>query len=784
MKGIMVLYCTIVCVCICICMRARNRIERFAAAMNLCCSSSRHLSLSLLQLPIAVVQLLLLVSTLPLSLLLTITTTALDNGVALTPPMGFNSYMAGAALQNEVGLLRAAEFMLRTLPPFTTTTTTTRLAQDQSDDTNANANANTTSISSMMRRRKSSSYSTRKSMRSVGYRYINTDEGWEESTRDASSGTIRWNATLYPSGMPAFVEQLHNKSFYFGIYGAASAVTCGGGNSIVGQLYHERHDAAVLASWGVDFLKSDNCANYALDPSVRYRAMRDALNATGRPMVLSIEPFGMHPDPAQSSEVANMWRTGVDIEGTWDAMLDRADVADKWAPLAGPKAGWNDPDMINVHGGLTLGENRVYFGLWAIMKAPLLISTDLLNLDRSILDIITNTEVIEMNQDVLGIPARKVLIDGLPVPWKVDVEDCAFPDQSLQYSRRVAQDRYGMPRAGPGVVDTRRWNVVDTGSSTGTMLNYEITNQATGRCLTQSNGTTVVLLPCTGARSQLWMFDKGITTVTSITNVEVNLALAISASALYSQIHGRDNYPVSDRAYGKGGLILVKPMDQDDSCDSRSCENYHPEQMWYYSPVEGRLRHSLFTSSINHLELQNQDKQDGYILTSKVPTFRHDCLAHVLSTANTGTESGTSEVWTGFLAGGSIVVGFVNRGHGPATISIPLDALSAHTSTSTSTTTTTSTTSTSTTTTSTTSTTTTTTTTTLTRQHRQIQQSYLVRDAWKARDLFVVHSGEIVQLEVLGHDMAVLRLIPLSGAVEPLQMQQGRAATTRTSAGR
>jgi alpha-galactosidase len=624
--------------------------------------------------------------------------TALDNGVALTPPMGFNSYMAGAGLQNEVGLLRVADFMLNN------------------------------------------------GMRSVGYRYINTDEGWEESTRDNATGTIRWNATLYPSSLPVLVERLHNLSFYFGIYGAASAVTCG---EKPGQLYHERHDAAVWASWGVDYVKSDNCASCALDSSVRFRAMRDALNATGRPMVLSIEPFSIHPDPAQSSQVANMWRTGVDIEGTWDAILDRADVADKWAPLAGPRAGWNDPDMIHVHKALTVGENRVYFGLWAIMKAPLIISTDLFDLDRNILDIITNREVIEINQDALGIPARKVLIDGLPVPWKVDIEDCSFPNQSLLYSRQVAHDMHEVPRAGPGTVDTRLWKVVDSGSQTDSMTNYEIQNDATGRCLAQSDGTTVVLLPCTGAPSQLWLFDKGITTVTSITNVEVKLALAISATALYSQVHGRDGNPVSDQAYGEGSLILVKPMDQD-SCNSRWCENYEPEQMWYYSPVEGMLRHSLFSASMNHIEVQNQDKEDGYILTPKVPTSRHNCLAHVLSTANTGTESGTSEVWTGPLSGGSMVVAFVNRGHVSTGISIPLDSLTTPTTTSTA---------------------------AAAAAHSlpSHRHSYLVRDSWNARDLYVVHAGESVQLDVLGHDIAVLRLIPLTRTAQSQSHGQIRA---------
>ena len=107
-----------------------------------------------------------------------------------------------------------------------------------------------------------------------------------------------------------------------------------------GQLYYEDLDAATYAEWGVDYLKSDNCASYALDPSVRFGAMRDALNRTGRPIVLSIEPFSVRPDVEQGPKVSNLWRIGVDIESNYLDILNRADISDKWAPLAGP-GGWN-----------------------------------------------------------------------------------------------------------------------------------------------------------------------------------------------------------------------------------------------------------------------------------------------------------------------------------------------------------------------------------------------------------------------------------------------------------
>jgi Alpha galactosidase A/Alpha galactosidase C-terminal beta sandwich domain len=608
-----------------------------------------------------------LYSALLLGICLPSLSSSLDNGVALTPPMGFNSYMAGEALQNEDGLLRAANFMIQS------------------------------------------------GLRDLGFRFVNTDEGWEEKNRD-SSGNLVWNATLYPNGLPYLIESLHNLKMLFGIYGAASGVTCG---EKPGQLYFERIDAMRYASWGVDFLKSDNCASYALDSSVRFRAMRDALNATGKPIVLSIEPFSILPDTSQSSQVSNMWRTGVDIEGTWDAILDRADIADKWAPLAGPKLGWNDPDLLNVNNNLNLGENRVYFGLWSIMKAPLILSTDFLTLDTRILEIITNQDVISINQDKIGIPARKIQIDGNHLPWKVGVEDCAFPENSLLYSRRISRSKVGNHEAGPGNIDTRRWTVIRSGKFSQNVAHYQIRNEATTRCLSQLNGISVVLLPCEANSDQMWSFEKGMTTVTTIINLAVQKALAIPPSMLYSKVHGNDQSSVSDLAYGENGLILVTPFTQD-TCTSRWCENYDPEQMWYFSPSEGTFRHSLYLSSMNHIDTNNQNDQDGYRLTTKNPTFRHHCLAHVLSTGNTGSEAGITEVWAGPLAEGKEVVAFLNRGEKEADISIAMDAITSKNGT------------------------------------------YLVRNVWASKDLFFVHQNLNLTTTVPGHDMVILCLYPAS----------------------
>ena len=534
-------------------------------------------------------------------------TVALDNGLAQTPPMGFNSYMAGPCCQHETGLGAVADFVVRS------------------------------------------------GLANLGYVYINTDEGWESKERDPSTGQLQWDPLLYPSGLPTFIDALHNKSLHFGIYGASSGVTCG---ERPGQLHHEVQDAETYAAWGVDFLKSDNCASYALDSTVRFGAMAAALNRTGRQILFSIEPFSINPDPAQSIQVSHMWRVGCDIEGTSSVVLNRADISDKWAPLAGP-GGWNDPDMINVQNppGMTLGENRLYFGLWAIMKAPLLLSSNLMQLEPEVLDIIKNTEIIAINQDPLGYQARKITINGAHLPWNVGVEDCSIPVGLYLKHFRTGQQHQ--------LRELRTWNVIAVQEY------FLLKNLATGRCLSVLHGKRVVLLPCLlPSQEQHWSFDMGMSTVTGIRSVSAGLNLAISNSTLYGSAHGHDSWNVSDSAYGQGGLVLVTPNIPGE-CTIRDCQNYDPTQMWFYSSHDGLLRHALYTSSINH----QPPEGDGYTLTNKVPTFRHHCLAHVLSDGNVGTDKGDIEVWGGKLAGGDYVLGLVNRGANQTSITAPFSSL-------------------------------------------------------------------------------------------------------------
>ena len=586
-----------------------------------------------------------------------VATPALDNGLALTPPMGFNSYMAPQS--GEAGLGAIADFMVSS------------------------------------------------GLREAGYNYVNTDEGWESSKRDAQ-GRLQWSNSAYPSGGPAFIERLHKQKLKFGIYGAASGVTCG---QDPGQLFHETIDAQTYADWGVDYLKSDNCASYALDSSVRFAAMRDALNRTGRSMLYSTEPFSMHPDPEQSVKVSNLWRVGCDIGSSVDTFLDRADLSDKWAPLAGP-GGWNDPDMIAVrnpptaeelaaHPGLprrsggrglaprtsfTLGENRLYFGLWALMKAPLLLSADLPSLVPDVLGIVLNREVIALNQDALGVQARKLLVDGppaydgvpRPLPWLAGLEDCARANEPF-YTRSLDVALRGR--------DTRVWSagaLEQEGAAAGRPL-HRLYNNASGRCLEavpastveqrqQDGEATVALLPCNASEPlQHWSFDDGVDTVSSLTSAALGLALAVRNATLRAAVHApnghTDAFATPDVSYGLPPLALVPPYAQP-ACAARDCQDYDPTQKWYWSRTDGKLRHALFTASIN-----DRVSGGGYQLTGKVPTWRHHCLAHVLSDANTGTLSGHAEVWGGPLANGSFVLGLVNRHTAPLSIAAPFEAL-------------------------------------------------------------------------------------------------------------
>jgi len=237
----------------------------------------------------------------------------------------------------------------------------------------------------------------------AGYRFANVDDCWAGYRDD--NGTIHPDPIKFPRGMKFLANYAHSKNLHFGIYSDAGYTTCDG---MPGSLGYEKQDAMTYASWNVDYLKYDNCFTDGTPPEERYPPMRDALNATGRQIFFSMCEWGYDNPATWAPSVANSWRTTRDIADTWESMISRIDLNNRWWKYAGP-GGWNDPDMLEVgNGGMTTAEYRSHFSLWALAKAPLIIGCDITKITQATLDILTNPEVIAINQDTLGVQGSKV----------------------------------------------------------------------------------------------------------------------------------------------------------------------------------------------------------------------------------------------------------------------------------------------------------------------------------------------------------------------------------------
>ncbi|ELS57173.1 glycoside hydrolase family 27 protein [Streptomyces viridochromogenes] len=266
-------------------------------------------------------------------------------------------------------------------------------------------------------------------MKDAGYQYVVVDDCWFDPQRDAA-GNLRANPTKFPSGMKALGDYIHGKGLKFGIYQAPNEVTCAQGvgtyPGATGSKGHEAQDAATFASWGVDYLKYDWCSGSGTlsEQIARFTIMRDALRATGRPIVYSINPNSFHAptgDKYNWGEVADLWRTTEDLLDIWQNNntnsypMGVGNVLDVTAPLAaqsGP-GHWNDPDMLVVgRPGLSLTESRSHFALWALMSAPLMAGNDIRTMSADVSAILRNPRLLAVNQDPLGAGGRRVRDDG------------------------------------------------------------------------------------------------------------------------------------------------------------------------------------------------------------------------------------------------------------------------------------------------------------------------------------------------------------------------------------
>lgn len=250
-------------------------------------------------------------------------------------------------------------------------------------------------------------------LRDAGYRYVNIDDCWANWQRD-KDGRLVANPKRFPSGIKALADYIHARGLKFGLYSSAGTSTCEPlqeNRGFPGGLGHEKQDAATFASWGVDYLKYDNCNNQKVDARQRYTAMAEALRATGRPIFYSVCEWGENKPwlwAGQPPVSAGSWRTTGDIRDTYASMLKifkQNVVLDRYAR----PGHWNDPDMLEVgNGGMTDVEYRSHFSLWSIMAAPLLIGTDLRTIKPDALKILLNKDVIAVDQDPLGVQGHQV----------------------------------------------------------------------------------------------------------------------------------------------------------------------------------------------------------------------------------------------------------------------------------------------------------------------------------------------------------------------------------------
>jgi len=290
-----------------------------------------------------------------------------DNGLARMPPMGWNSWNKFASRVDDSVIRETADAMVSS------------------------------------------------GMKEAGYLYINIDDTWE-GERDAK-GNIQSNKK-FPD-MKSLADYVHARGLKLGIYSSPGPNTCAG---YEGSYGHEEQDARTFAAWGIDYLKYDWCGARTLysdeEMQALYQKMGDALRATGRPIVYSLCQYGRQEVWKFGPEVGgNLWRTTGDIRDSWESMSKIGFGQDELAEWARP-GHWNDPDMLEIgNSGMTEDEYKTHLSLWAILAAPLLAGNDLREMASSIRDILTNREVIAVDQDKEGKQGRRRWKSGDQEIW-------------------------------------------------------------------------------------------------------------------------------------------------------------------------------------------------------------------------------------------------------------------------------------------------------------------------------------------------------------------------------
>jgi alpha-galactosidase len=303
---------------------------------------------------------------------------ALDNGVARTPPMGWNSWNKFGCNVSEDLIKQAADAVVAS------------------------------------------------GMKDAGYQYVVIDDCWQVS-RDAEENIVP-DPQRFRSGMKALADYVHAKGLKFGLYSDAGTGTC---RNRPGGRGYEFQDARQYATWGVDYLKYDWCNHSTQNSEASYSIMRDALQKSGRPIVFSLCEWGSTKPWLWAKDIGNLWRSTGDIVDKWEGakktdglgVVNILDLQDGLESYAGP-GHWNDPDMLEVgNGGMSLTEYRAHFSMWCLLAAPLMAGNDIRSMTADIRDILTNKEVIAVDQDALGREGHRVKSAGGLEVWAKQLAD-------------------------------------------------------------------------------------------------------------------------------------------------------------------------------------------------------------------------------------------------------------------------------------------------------------------------------------------------------------------------
>lgn len=261
-------------------------------------------------------------------------------------------------------------------------------------------------------------------LKDAGYTYINIDDCWH-GKRDAD-GFIQADPKHFPHGIKALADYVHSRGLKLGIYSDAGSETCAGRP---GSLGHEYQDALQYARWGIDYLKYDWCNTTNINAQGAYQLMRDALQAAGRPIFFSMCEWGDNHPWRWAKGIGDSWRIGPDIWCSFDStrifptyiqcsVIDCINRNDSLRSYAGP-GHWNDPDMLEVGNGLSVNQDRAHFTMWCMMASPLILGNDVRNMSDETKAILTNKDLIAIDQDKLGVQGLRFLIrEGLEYWFK------------------------------------------------------------------------------------------------------------------------------------------------------------------------------------------------------------------------------------------------------------------------------------------------------------------------------------------------------------------------------